>query len=492
MSVDTNNNNIDTMDYSQVAAMQQPAATTTASPAPASSASDNNLSANGLMNQYADLISSWIQTMNNSASAPPDGLNLNPNDCFGVSSDPATAEEQLVDLMEWTLQPGFDKRDLAVVWVAAMIGFNVRLNQWSSEYSTNPSDPNYDPSYATIVDTLNSLSHAEDSNGVLFSDMIVQNLAAMTLYAAYDKTGSLDQANAIVTAMLNDMNNAYNSANISNPVLTSFDESVQSLLDPTNFNTWESQYLNPDGTLKNSDVPFAYQCMYVSNPVYQWCADSQSTNNPNSMKAIEAQSESAWAGNMIAAGYSTIYVICLLLILIMDIFYVDAAGVSAQLNAYTNTEDNYDQMMIDASNPDLTTEQYDEMNGYAQQVSWSCEFDPRLSSSQAAGSSADLILGYDNPDDSSETNLQNWNNAMYPQTTYDSNGNPVAPVDTTNYQSLVTSLNTGMSALTSYSQNLPTIMQQYMQMIQQAATTMQSCVTTNSDTLSYINNRTGS
>lgn len=489
MSTDTNN--INNMSYDQVAAMQQTAPTAPASPAPASSGNHVNIAS--MMNQYGDLISSWVALMNNSPSAPPDGLNLNPSDCFGVSSDPSVAEQQLVTLMEWTLQPGFDKRDVAVVWVAAMIGFNYRLNQWSQEYSTNPSDPNYNPSYATIVSTLDGLSTSEDSNGTLFSDMIVQNLAAMTLYAAYDKTGSLDQANAIVLEVLNGANNVYNNAyangNISNPVLTSFDNSIQSLLDPTTFNAWEANYLNSDGTLANSDVPFAYQCMYVANPVYTWCADSQNANNPNSMKAIESQSSSAWVGNMIDAGYSTEYVICLILILAMDVFYVDAAGVSAQLNVYTKTQDNYDQMMIDASNPDLTTDEYDEMNADAQQVSYSCEFDPRMSSSQSAGTAADLILGYDDPSQSSETNLQNWNNAMYPQTTYDSNGNPTAPVDTTNYQNLVTSLNSGMTALTSFSQNLPTIMQQYMQMVQQAATTMQSSVTTNSDTINYINNK---
>jgi hypothetical protein len=487
MSVDTSNN-VNNMTPDQVAAMQ-PASTSTSTNNNSSLSANNNLGVSGLMNQYADLISSWVQTMNNSASAPPDGLNLNPNDCFGVSSDPATAEEQLVTLMEWTLQPGFDKRDLAVVWVAAMIGFNIRLNQWSQEYSTNPADPNYDPSYATIVDTLNSLSTAEDSNGVLFSDMIVQNLAAMTLYAAYDKTGSVTQANAIVIAMLNDMNSAYNSANISNPVLTSFDTSVQNLLDPEAFDAWESQYLNADGTLVNGDVPFNYQCMFLSGSVSQWCADSQNTNNPNSMKAIESQSSSAWAGNMIDAGYSVIYVICLLLIMIMDIFYVDAAGVSAQLNAYTKTEENYDEMMIDSANPDMDVDDYNDMMASAQQVSYSCEFDPRLSSSESAGTAADQILAYNDPTQSSEENLTNWNNTMYPQTTYDSNGNPVAPVDTTAYQNLVTSLNAGLTSLTSYSQNLPTIMQQYMQMIQQAATTMQSCVTTNSDTINYVNNK---
>lgn len=506
---------VDTITYEEVVQMQSPAPSSTQS----TSSSSGGMSVGGSFSSAQG----WYEWLNANPiydststiefkSPPPDGLNTNPKDCFGVSSDPAVAEQQLLDLMEWTREGGYDKRNCALIWACAMIGFNIRLNQWDAEGLSN------DPSVITINSTLQNLTQVQDANGETLSDMVVQNLAGMVLYGAYDHAykqnggncqASLAAANQTLMNALNVVNDVYQQAaaegRISNPMLTSLDASVQSLLDPTTFNTWESQYIDPTtGGLMYGTLSFSEQCVYLSQDVSAWCADPSSKAEYN-LGSVEGQSRSAWMGNMMEAGYSTIYMICLILMAVMDQYMIDAGSVQAELDFYTGVESSYATMMTDASNQTPTVDQYNDMMNNAEQVQMAYELDPRMSNSAAAADAADQILQFNDPNSSVVQQYQNppqydstgatspgysaWMNYMY-----------VPPVDdtgalqadqATRVQSMNTTLSTGQTSLTNYSNNLPTEMQQYMQMVQEAGNTMQSCTEKTADTIDYSISRTG-
>lgn len=455
-------------------------------------------------------------------SPPPAGLNMNPADCFGVSSNPSEAEEQLLQLMEWTTQSGFDKRNCALIWVCAMVGFNMRLNEWNDPSSTYYGDP----SVLTIKDTLNNLTNAQDINGLSLSDAVVQNITAMALYAAYDKNGgNLTEANQTLkntASFINGKCEEVDPDNISNPMLMSFYQSGKALSDPTNFKAWEGQYIDTTGALKNTGInpdtgakwTFSDQCIWLSgygdNSMAYWCANP-SAKAGNNLHAIENQSRSEWGGNMYAAGYSFIYVIILLLQSIIDTSYIDLGSLAAEQQLNSAVSESYSKMRIDATNPDLTQEEYDQMMQNAGTVDLYCQIDPRLSGSAAGTTSAEILKFYDPTQ--SDGGYSAWKGNYYTPTTpdqYQGNGqgwtyDPTNPTDpknqnafdwaqqennqkALNVQQLNNNLTTGSQSLTSWSQTLGTQEQTEAQFAQQAATAMENVVTKNSDENAYIAN----
>ena len=78
----------------------------------------------------------------------PAGLNSDPSDDYGISDDPAVAEEQLLELMEWSKDVG-ESTNVALAWFYAMMGLNMRLNEWNSEGMGE------DPNVLAIEDSLN-------------------------------------------------------------------------------------------------------------------------------------------------------------------------------------------------------------------------------------------------------------------------------------------------------------------------------------------------
>ncbi len=520
--------NVDTISYEQLSA-ETTTTQGTSSSATVSQSSSNN-QGSGLGVNFPGLIS-FFQTNGNpmydpnnsieTQSPPPAGLNMNPADCFGVSSNPSDAEEQLLQLMEWTTQTGYDKRNCAIVWVCAMIGFNMRLNEWN-----DPSSIYYgDPSVLTIQETLSNLTNAEDINGLSLSDAVVENITAMALYAAYDKNGgNLTEANQTLknTAIfINGKCEGIDPNNISNPMLMSFYQSGKTLADPTNFNAWESQYIDPTtGTLKNTGInpdtgeqwTFSDQCVWLSgygdNSMAYWCANP-STKAANNLEAIEDQSRSAWGGNMYDAGYSFIYVIILLLQSIIDMSYIDLGSLAAEQQLNSELSSTYSDMRINATNPDLTQDEYNQMMEQAGTVALYCQIDPRLSG-LAAGTTSTQILSFYDPS-SSDNGYSNWMNNYYTPATpydYDPSYDPSNPTDPNNQnafdeaqaannqkalnvQQLNNNLTTGSQSLTSWSQTLGTQEQTEAQFAQQAATAMKTVVEANSNENATIVNNTG-
>ncbi len=420
-----------------------------------------------------------------SDSPPPDGLNFNPADDFGVSNDPDTAQEQLLALMEWTSQSGYGKADCAAVWVVAMIGFNMRMHQW-----TTPGNPNYidpsDPRYQTVLSIQSSLealtgasaimTYKGETKTVTLGEAIAGSIAVYALYYAYKQNGgNLTEANQTLLNELNIVNSSYAKMNHCNPMLDSIVNSLNQLAANPSF---ESPFV-VNGQLVHADWTDKELATWLSTGMWEW-----SSAPSNNLRAIEGQCRGNWFMAMIDAGEPTVYAICLLLMALMDQYYIDAGALSAQLDLYSNLTDEYSTMMTDASTTNMTDDQAAQMDAAATDIQWQTTYNPRVEA-PAAGTAAGQIL--DITSSGSGTPAENWNNYFNPvQGPDDPNpGEPDTTTQSIEVQQLNTSLQAGSTQLTSYSSNLTTQMQQDMQMIQQIAKTMQTLVEKNSDQINY-------
>lgn len=482
--------NVNNVTADQVAEMQANTVSSTNNTTTAQGNNDGSIGLKFLTPSNIALYQTLSTEIMSSDSAPPAGLNMSPADDFGVSSDPAVAQRQLFDLMEWTSQSGYGKADCAAVWIAAMIGFNIRLHQW-----TTPGNPNYidpsDPAYASVTsiqETLNALTGAQLTSGPnageTLSDAIAKEIGADALYYTYKKNGgNLQQANQTLLNALNTVNSLYAQMNHTNPMLGAIVDSLNGLsTDPS----WEDQYV-VNGQLINADWTNQELATWLSTGMYDWCSDPS-----NNLRAIEGQCRGDWFMDMVDSGQSTLYCILLLLTVLMDQYYIDAGGISAQLDLYSNVTDSYSTMMADSSTTNMTDDQAAELQSSAEEVQWQTTYNPRLAgNTDAADTAATNIL--DILDTGSGTPAENWNNYFNPVETDPNSpnyaGNGGSGVDTSQQSLLVQQLNTaenaGSTQLTSYSSNLTTEMQQDMQMIQQLTKTGQDIEQKTSDQINY-------
>lgn len=470
----------------QVAAMQpQTVSGPNSSP---SQAKNGNSPVQALINDPSNIllykqIASMIMA---SDSAPPDGINFNPADDFGISNDPDTAQEQLLALMEWTSQSGYGKADCAAVWIVAMIGFNMRMHQW-----TTPGNPNYidpsDPRYQTVLSIQSSLQALTGASAIMtykgqqrtvtLSEAIAGSIASFALYYAYEQNGgNLAAANQTLLNDLNVVNSMYARMNHENPMLDSIVNSLNMIAENPSY---ESPFV-VNGQLAHGDWTDKELATWLSTGMWQWSSEPS-----NNLRAIEGECRGDWFMAMIDAGDSVIYAICLLFMALMDQYYIDAGAISAQLDLYTNLTNEYSTMMTNASTTNMTDDQAAQLTDSATYIQWQTTYNPRVEA-PAAGDAATQILTI--LSSGTGTPAQNWNNYFNPIQT-DPNAPDYGQVDVTQQSILVQQLNTSMQAgstqLTSYSSNLTTQMQEDMQMIQQIAKTMQTMVQKNADQINY-------
>lgn len=471
----------------QVAAMQpQTVSSTNNSP---SQTKGGNATAQALINDPSNVllykhITSMIMA---SDSAPPDGINFRPGDDFGISNDPDTAQEQLLALMEWTSQSGYGKADCAAVWIVAMIGFNVRMHQWTTDNgNTNYIKPT-DPRYQTVLSIQSSLEALTGASAVMtykgqqrtvtLSEAIAGSIASFALYYAYEQNGGdLTAANQTLSNELAIGKKVYGRMNHCNPMLDSIAESLNMI---ANNPSYESPFV-VNGQLVHGDWTDKELATWLSTGMWQWSSEPS-----NNLRAIEGECRGDWFMAMIDAGDSVIYAICLLFMALMDQYYIDAGAISAQLDLYTNLTNEYSTMMTNASTTNMTDDQAAQLTDSATYIQWQTTYNPRVEA-PAAGDAATQILAI--LSSGTGTPAQNWNTYFNPIQT-DPNAPDYQQVDVTQQSILVQQLNTSMQAgstqLTSYSSNLTTQMQEDMQMIQQIAKTMQTMVQKNADQINY-------
>jgi hypothetical protein len=423
----------------------------------------------------------------------PAGINSDPSDDYGISDDPAVAEEQLLELMEWSKDVGVST-NVALVWVFAMIGLNMRLNEWNSE------GLGQDPSVLAIEDSLNlcltvtGTMTDKDGNPVTLSlsDMVVGTLATMLLYSTYiNNGGDLNAANETVQAALTSADAAYKEADaagkIENPMLTAFDDSINKLLD--NYDAWESQFIDSSGGLVNADLGYNGACDWMAGYVGEWCYSSN-------LDSVEAASRSDWCGRLIGAGLPLVYVLCLILSSIYDEYGIKAGAISYTLDAYTELNTEYSDMQEIVFSGPLDGDQMEQMYNDATDIQQVINDDPRLSSSQPAADACASLLDVQNPYDSEgnaypadenpnptvgdlcaegdyDGAADAWNAAFYGA---DPTNSTQVTAQSTRVQQLNNALSTGSNSLTSYAATLASQEQMYEQMANQAAQTEQTVV----------------